>query len=273
MRRIVILSLVGVVSLGIILVAIIQPKNKNKENIDIEEINYGGGNAFLEKAKLAENKGQMIEAKQLYEKAMMNIDDVSELKNVQNKIEQLNLETIFSSRMDDCSINYVVKPNDVLINISKKFKTTVNLIKRANNLNSDIIKPGQGLKINNCEFSVVVDKSQNLLFLKRAGDVIKTYIVSTGKNNCTPIGNFKIINKLENPTWYKTGEIIEPNDPDNLLGTRWMGFDLESYGIHGTNKPEELGLQITLGCVRMRNGDVEEVFDIVPTGTEVLIVD
>ncbi|MCK5492586.1 MAG: hypothetical protein KAJ14_05700, partial [Candidatus Omnitrophica bacterium] len=112
MRRIVILSLVGVVSLGIILVAIIQPKNKNKENIDIEEINYGGGNAFLEKAKLAENKGQMIEAKQLYEKAMMNIDDVSELKNVQNKIEQLNLETIFSSRMDDCSINYVVKPND-----------------------------------------------------------------------------------------------------------------------------------------------------------------
>jgi len=52
-----------------------------------------------------------------------------------------------------------------------------------------------------------------------------------------------------------------------------MGFDLESYGIHGTNKPEELGLQITLGCVRMRNGDVEEVFDIVPTGTEVLIVD
>ena len=273
MRRIVIISVVGVVSFIIILVALMQPKNKNEQNIDREEIVYHGDNALLDEAKLAENKGQMVEAKQLYEEAMMNIDDVNELKIIQNKIEQINLETIFSSRIDDCSIKYVVKPNNVLINIAKKFKTTVNLIKRANNLNSDIIRIGQALKISNCEFSIVVDKSQNLLFLKRAGDVIKTYIVSTGKNNSTPIGKFKIINKLENPTWYKTGAIIKPNDPDNLLGTRWMGFDLKSYGIHGTNKPEELGLQITLGCVRMSNEDVEEVFDIVPKDTEVLIVD
>ena len=273
MRRIVIISVAGMVFFAIILAAIIQPKNKNRENIDMKYIKSNSGNAFLEEAQSAENEGQIIEAKLLYEKAMMDIEDASELKNVQHKIEQLNLGIIFSPYMDDCSMKYVVKPNDVLIKIAKKFKTTVNLIKRANNLNSDIIRLGQVLKISNCEFSIVVDKSQNLLFLKRAGDVIKTYTVSTGKNNSTPLGNFKIVNKLENPTWYKTGAIIEPNDPDNLLGSRWMGFDLDSYGIHGTNKPEELGQQITLGCVRMNNEDVEELFDIVPVGTEALIVD
>jgi lipoprotein-anchoring transpeptidase ErfK/SrfK len=52
-----------------------------------------------------------------------------------------------------------------------------------------------------------------------------------------------------------------------------MGFDLEGYGIHGTNEPDKLGQQITLGCVRMSNEEVEELFSIVPTSTEVTILD
>jgi lipoprotein-anchoring transpeptidase ErfK/SrfK len=118
-----------------------------------------------------------------------------------------------------------------------------------------------------------VDKSQNLLFLKRNGEVVKTYVVSTGKDNSTPIGTFKIVNKLENPTWYKAGAVIPPDSPDNILGSRWLGFDLKGYGIHGTTEPNNLGEQVTLGCVRMKNQEVEELFDIVPLGTEVIIID
>ena len=169
-----------------------------------------------------------------------------------------------------------------MIKIARKFGTTVNLIKRSNNLSSDTIRLGQKLKINTCKFSIVVDKSQNLLFLKKKDEVIKTYSVSTGKDNSTPTGTFYINrDKLINPTWYKTGAIIPPDSPENILGSRWMGLggvddggvEIEGYGIHGTTKPNELGRQITLGCVRMKNEEVEIVYDIVPVGTEVIIID
>jgi lipoprotein-anchoring transpeptidase ErfK/SrfK len=76
-----------------------------------------------------------------------------------------------------------------------------------------------------------------------------------------------------NPTWYKQGAVIPAGSPENILGTRWMGFDLPAYGIHGTTEPQSLGKQVTQGCVRMSNADVEQLFIIVPIGTEVTIVD
>jgi lipoprotein-anchoring transpeptidase ErfK/SrfK len=52
-----------------------------------------------------------------------------------------------------------------------------------------------------------------------------------------------------------------------------MGFELAGYGIHGTVDPQSLGKQVTQGCVRMANNEVEELYSIVPEGTEVAIVD
>jgi lipoprotein-anchoring transpeptidase ErfK/SrfK len=52
-----------------------------------------------------------------------------------------------------------------------------------------------------------------------------------------------------------------------------MGFNLAGYGIHGTTEPETIGKQATQGCIRMVNSDVEELYAIVPEGTEVTIVD
>jgi len=52
-----------------------------------------------------------------------------------------------------------------------------------------------------------------------------------------------------------------------------MGFDLAGYGIHGTTEPKELGKQVTQGCIRLSNSDVEELYTIIPTGTEVTIVE
>jgi lipoprotein-anchoring transpeptidase ErfK/SrfK len=118
-----------------------------------------------------------------------------------------------------------------------------------------------------------VDKSQNTLILKTDEEVIKTYIVSTGLNNSTPTGNFKIVNKLQNPTWFKAGAVVNPSSPENILGSRWLGFDLPGYGIHGTTEPQSLGKQVTQGCIRMANSDVEELYAIVAVATEVTIVD
>jgi lipoprotein-anchoring transpeptidase ErfK/SrfK len=87
------------------------------------------------------------------------------------------------------------------------------------------------------------------------------------------VGTFKITTKLENPVWFKAGAVIPPESPDNVLGTRWLGFDIEGYGIHGTVEPDKIGQQVTAGCVRMRNHEVEELYKILPRNTEVTVVD
>ncbi len=237
---------------------------------------------LLDEADAAFASGQLLEAKQLYKQALETETRATRLKKIQEKLEAVNINIILSPLADHCSTFYTVKPNDVLGRIARRFNTTITLVKTANNLTSDTIRPGQQLKINTCLFSIVVDKSQNRLFLKRNGEVVKTYQVSTGKDNSTPAGTFRVgRNKLKDPTWYKTGAIIPPNSPQNILGSRWIGIEgadiagveIEGYGIHGTTEPDVLGRQVTLGCIRMSNADVEELFDLVPVGTEVIIVD
>ncbi len=229
--------------------------------------------ANLLAAEKAFEEGRFLEAKDLYKKALEETKDANLLSEIQRKIEGLNIKILFSPLLDRCSTEYTVKPSDSLVKIAKEFNTTVELIRRANHLRSDTIRPGQKLKINTCKFSIVVDKTQNLLFLKRDEEVMRSYIVATGKDNSTPAGTFKIVNKLVNPTWFKVGAVIPPDSPENILGSRWMGFNLKGYGIHGTTLPNELGKQSTSGCIRMRNRDIEELYDIVPEGIEVTIID
>ena len=275
MKKIIIGVSAGIVVLGIVIAITLVSRNREvMENVP--KVFY------LDEAKAALEEGDLLKAQQLYKTAKGEIEDVNILDEVQKKIETINIEIIFSPILDECSTTYEVQPKDTLIKIAKKFNTTTALIKRANGLSSDTIRLGKKLKVNTCKFSVVVDKSQNLLFLKRADEVVKIYTVSTGKDNSTPTGTFVIDeNKLKNPTWYRTGAVIPPDSPENILGSRWMGLEIvdnegeeaKGYGIHGTTEPDQLGKQITLGCVRMRNEDVEELFDIVPRGTEVVIID
>ena len=266
MRRLHIVIIAGVVVLVLIFSFIFSSKNKT-------ETSMRSKSSYLKEADRAYREGKFTEAKVLYVKAKETVEKASELGKIQGRIEDINIKIIFSSAPDECSTEYTVKPKDALVKIAKKFNTTVGLIKKANGLKSDTIRPGQSLKVNTCRFSIAVDKSQNRLFLKRQGEIVKTYIVSTGKNNNTPVGDFKIVNKLLNPTWFKTGAVIPPDSPENILGSRWMGFDRKGYGVHGTTDPDNLGKQITLGCVRMKNEDVEELFNMVSVGTEVTIVD
>lgn len=220
-----------------------------------------------------EKKGNLSEAKLAYQKLINEFPGCNEVINWQKKIEDLNMKLLFCPTITPGSILYEVKPGDSLTKIAKGQKTTVGLIIKSNHLANDKILPGSKIKVWANPFSIVVDKSQNTLILKTDDEIIKTYIVSTGTNNSTPTGTFKIINKQTDPTWFKAGTVIPAGSPNNLLGSRWLGLDLSGYGIHGTVEPQSLGKQVTQGCVRMANADVEELYDIIPMGTEVTIID
>ena len=198
----------------------------------------------------------------------------SAIEETHSPVETEAWKTFLSPKPDLNSIVHQVKSGDNLTNLSKKYHVTVDWIRRSNNLLSDKLTLGEKLKISTYKLSIVIDKSQNTLILKGNEELLKTYTVSTGSNNSTPVGVFKITDKLIHPTWYKPdGKVIPYGSPENLLGTRWMGLTKEGYGIHGTLKPEKLGQQITDGCIRMRNEEVEELYGIITPGTEVTIVD
>lgn len=219
-----------------------------------------------------ESQGSLLEAKTLYKQLVDEFPGSPQVGDWEEKIWDLNIKLLFSPALIPGRITYEIKPADTLAKIAKKFNTTVELLKKSNALATDTIIVGRELNVWTKPFSIVVSRSQNFLMLKSNEEVFKAYIVSTGKEDSTPLGTFKIINKLVDPVWYKEGAIVPPESPDNILGTRWMGFDLTGYGIHGTTEPETLGQPITQGCVRMSNSDVEELFAIVPVGTQVTIV-
>jgi len=101
------------------------------------------------------------------------------------------------------------------------------------------------------------------------GAVAKKYDVAVGKPSTpTPAGEFRIITRLVNPTYYGPVSVVAPG-PNNPLGTRWMGLSAKGYGIHGTNAPASIGKAASHGCIRMRQADLEELFELVGIGTPV----
>jgi lipoprotein-anchoring transpeptidase ErfK/SrfK len=235
--------------------------------------NRPSARSLLNQARTLEVKGDLFEAKLMYQKLVHDFAESPEVAAWQKKAEDMNIKLLLSPAITPKSITYQIKPGDTLNKIAREHKTTAELIMISNNIRDALIIPGRKIKIWDVPFSILVDKSQNIMLLKNDEEVVKTYIVSTGKNNCTPAGVFKIINKLANPTWFKAGAVVPPGSPENVLGTRWMGFDLAGYGIHGTTEPKELGKQATQGCIRLSNPDVEELYNIIPAGTEVTVVE
>ena len=99
--------------------------------------------------------------------------------------------------------------------------------------------------------------------------VVKIYDVAVGKATTpSPRGSFVIVNHVEHPTWFGPAGPVAPG-PSNPLGTRWMGLSARGYGIHGTNAPSSIGKAASHGCIRMRQQDLEELFELVRVGTQV----
>ena len=230
-------------------------------------------NQLLAQAVQYEAEGNKLKAKQAYDEIISSYPDYDKIEEVQEKLGALNIDLIFSQAQMPQTISYQIVPGDSLGKLAKKYATTAQLIKRANGLKSDVIRTGETLRLWTAPFNILINKSQNVLFLKTGEEVLKVYHVSTGKDNITPVGTFKIASKIEHPVWFRNGGPPIPSEsPENELGSRWMGFDTDPhYGIHGTIHPESIGQQLTAGCVRLLNKDVEELFDIVPISTKVVI--
>jgi lipoprotein-anchoring transpeptidase ErfK/SrfK len=228
----------------------------------------------LKEVEALRTQGHLLEAKARYRTLIQYDLSKEDRKLIQKDLDDLNMKILLSPVLTENSFFHTVEKGDSLYEIAKKHKTTVDLIKKSNSLSKDVIRPGQKLKISKAVYSIHVDVSENQLTLFTDGERLKSYSVATGRRGHeTPLGTFKIVNKLEDPVWYKTGAVVASGSPENILGTRWLGFSLEGYGIHGTTLPETIGTHASEGCIRMLNRDVEELYSIVPAGTFVALVE
>lgn len=264
----------GIALALIVITAIIVPKGDGHKSVQISGSSAKEAKELYQQALKLRQANELERAKAVYQQIIKDYPEIDNMPTVQKELEKINMDMLFSTReIPGKTVVHEVVQGDSLAKIAKKYNTTVEMIQRSNNLSSDVIRLGQKLRIWTGSFNIFVDKSQNILILKDGEDVVKVYSVSTGSNNSTPVGTFKITNKLENPVWFNKGIVVPPESPANVLGTRWLGFDLPGYGIHGTTEPETIGQQVTAGCVRMVNEQVEELYRIVPVGTQVVVVD
>jgi hypothetical protein len=109
-------------------------------------------------------------------------------------------------------------------------------------------------------YVILIHIDDKKLYLLEDGQVVKKYTIATGKSGfSSPIGDWKIVNKGK--SWGKG------------FGARWLGLNVPwgIYGIHGTNDEGRIGQAVSHGCIRMRNRDIIELYDMVGVGTPVII--
>ncbi len=183
------------------------------------------------------------------------------------------------------SLETTVQSGDSLIAIRARVLTanpglllSTGLVARANQLASETsIRPGEVLRIPTDRPSAIVDISSRWVLYLLGDEVAASWEVGVGKDTTpTRPGRYTVGLKQKEPMWSPVGRDPVPyGDPQNPLGTRWLAWFEDgrntSLGFHGTNDASGVGRAVSDGCVRMRNADVELLFEILPKDASVLV--
>lgn len=189
--------------------------------------------------------------------------------------------------------------DDTLTDIARRFNVGYEEIVRANP-GIDPWIPGEGRQIvvptqfvlpNAPREGIVINVAQMRIFYyppakKGEAQLVYTHPIGIGRVGwATPLGTTKVVRQKKDPTWYPPVSVIKEHrengeeldkavgpGPDNPLGRYAFYLGWPSYLIHGTNKPAGVGLRSSHGCIRLFPEDIEELFQIVPIGTKVRVV-
>lgn len=212
--------------------------------------------------------GQVVEAHKTLSKLYWQQPALR--SHVQERID-LTAKAIYFSPQPHIQEPYVVQAGDQLRKIAIKHHVPWQYLARLNRTDPKRLREGQKLKVIDGPFGAVVTLTDFELTLHLGGQYVRSYPCCIGKNNSTPTGKFKVLNKVTNPQYTDPdGKVFSGADPKNPLGTHWIDLG-DSYGIHGTIEPDSIGKAESRGCIRLLNADVSEVYDMLDAGSEVVI--
>ena len=203
---------------------------------------------------------------------------------IREALTRINQDLVFSAHVvagDPLVEQYTVQFGDVLTRIVPKYQVPYPAIELINNVKADRIRAEQKLKMIRGPFGVVVHKADyrlDLFLNDPAGKpvYIRSFSIGLGEGNSTPDGAWLVAGKTTKPSWTnpRTGQMVGPDDPNNPLGGYWIhlkGADaqtanLDGYGIHGTNQPESVGKQMSMGCIRLLPDDIALLYKLLSSG-------
>lgn len=197
---------------------------------------------------------------------------------------EVNRTVIIGGQFD-----YTVASGDFLKKIGARHGVDPRVIARDNGLAASAkLQAGQVLRVDNRHLvplgrsnGIIVNIPQRMLFHLVNGDVVGAFPIAPGKPDWqTPLGEFTILSKEKDKTWYVPPSIQEemrlegkpvltevPPGPENPLGRYWIGLSLPAIGIHGTLAPTSLYDFRSHGCIRLHPEDVESLFSQINRGT------
>ena len=175
---------------------------------------------------------------------------------------------------------YKVQSGDRLKIIGEKNKVPYEILMTINKISDERkLGAGQNIKIVKGPFHAKVYRSTFTIDIYLQNTYIRTFKVGLGlPESETPTGLWKVKNngKLIEPIWTdkSSGKTYYPSDPDYPLGSRWVALEGVSgnavgrsgFAIHGTREPESLGKASSQGCIRMENGSVVLVYNMLIEG-------
>jgi len=242
----------------------------------------------IESGKEALARNDLVAARKAFSDALATESDPQRQSYLRTELARISADTILSSRLaadDPLTERYVIRSGDVLAKIAASNKITADLLASINGIaNKHMIREGQSLKLIHGPFRAVVHKRSYTLDVFLGDTFVREFKVGLGADDSTPTGEWRVSTKLVNPTYYppRGGDIVSADDPKNPLGERWIGLvgvggaavDQQRYGVHGTSDPDSIGKNLSMGCIRLRNEDVEVLYEyLVENDSTVTVVD
>jgi LysM repeat protein len=247
--------------------------------------------ALIEEAISDITAGQVISARDKLIQAMpMNLS-FRMLTTVKAQLAELSKRWLFSRDPyagDTLTAIYEVQPGDLLSTIAKRHKVPYEVLMTINGIaDARKLRAGDKIKVINGPFHAIVYRSTFTMDLYLGSKTyVKTYRVGLGQpGKDTPTGKWRVKTdgKLIEPPWPRPeGGLVHPGDPEYPLGSRWIGVDgidgqakgRTGFGVHGTKDPDTIGKRSSLGCVRLYNGEVIELYNLMMPGiSEIRVVD
>jgi len=217
--------------------------------------------------KLAEARDALVAFIQKYP-AGLHVEEAKDL------LGEVNVDILLSRYPSPEKTEYVVKSGDVLAKISRKLKTTPELIMRMNNMNGTMLHIGEHLLISHPDFSIVIQRKANLVVLLNHGAFFKHYHVREAK--LSPKQPSKITAKVAETMAWKDGKRIGLGSKDYIGSTRWIRLaGAAAYTLYSMpdsahpnfdQPPPPVGLGLAAS-------DVEELSSLVNNRTPVTIID
>jgi hypothetical protein len=222
---------------------------------------------------------KVIEARdRLNEAFSMSMNNVQRAV-IKRKLSELADKWLFSRTVypqDRFCSNYQVKPGDLLQSISSQNKVPWEILQEVNNISRpELLRAGQMIKIVHGPFHAKVYRSTFTIDVYLQNTFVRSFRVGLGqegKETPTGLWSVKQGGKLIKPPWSdpETGKLLPYGDPGYALGSRWIALDglkgnakgRTGFGIHGTIEPETIGTKSSKGCIRLHNGDVKKVYNM-----------